>query len=164
MTTTGVIVAGIAAVEFFIGWNKVGEDGSPPYNMIWWNEQPLGIHEISARAVGLNGYRSADMVRIEIVSTVSDEIGETAGWDAPRVYPNPAGTDPSLYMYTSAPGKVEIILYDAAGRIAGRQVLASPARGYHAFELDTRGYASGVYFYRAATAAGIRTGRFVIIR
>jgi hypothetical protein len=164
LEATASSISGIAGVEFFIDWEPAGADMTPPYTLTWWSIEPLGTLEVAARAVDLDGYASSDMIRIEVVSTVSDEIMEPSGWDAPRVYPNPAGPYPNLYMYTPRPGPVEVAFFDAAGRETGRQSLLSPGRGYQAFELDMSVYAPGIYFFRAASGGGVRTGKFILMR
>jgi hypothetical protein len=155
--------AGIAKVEFFAGWQKIGEDLSPPWRMTW-DELPLGTHEVSARAFDTNGWAETAMVRVEVVSVTSTENGGLSSWDRPRVYPNPAGTSPSLYMNVPAPGPVEITLYDAAGRLTGKQSYRARSKGLQAIRLNVDGYGSGVYFFRAAAGDVAKSGKFILVR
>jgi hypothetical protein len=155
--------AGISKVEFFIDWARAGEDTEPPYELVI-DELPLGLHEIAVRALDGDGYAETALVRVEAVSVAASETAETGRWDKPRVYPNPAGSSPRLYLYTSAPGPVQLTLYDVAGRPAGRQRLYSPSRGFNILELDMKGYSSGVYFFTAVSGAGTASGKFILVR
>jgi hypothetical protein len=153
----------ITKVEFFVDWRKIGEDDTAPFELLW-DELSLGTHDIAVRACNTGGYGATDMIRVEVISTVSDELHDSGGWDRPRVYPNPAGTNPSLLLYTNAPGPVDMTLYDAAGRMAGRQILISASRGRQTLDLDMQGYPSGVYFFRAVSGNSVWNGKFILIR
>ena len=154
---------GISKVEFFADWIKIGEDTAAPFELTW-DELPLGPHEIIARATSIDGYAATDKIRIEVVSATSSETADLSSWDRPRVYPNPAGASPCIYMHIPAPGPLEILFFDAAGRKAGRQSIRSLPAGSHVLELDMRGYPSGVYFFRAVSGEHIQGGKFVLIR
>jgi hypothetical protein len=156
--------AGVSGVEFFIGWEKVCEDASPPYSMTWWDEQPLGVHAVAARAIGGDGFCATGMIRVEITSTSSDEALGLSGWDTPRVFPNPAGASPKILLHMPAPGAVEMTLYDVSGRERGKQLFHPPAGGLQALELDVSGYASGVYFFRAVSGKTVQRGKFILVR
>ena len=155
--------AGISKVEFFAGWIKIGEDTTAPFELTW-NELPLGIHDIAARAMDNNGYAVTDLISVEVVWVTSTEETDLNRWDRPRVYPNPTGASPHLYMHIPVPGPLEILLFDAAGRIAGRQNIRSLPSGSQVIEIDMRGYPSGVYFFRAVSGEYIQSGKFVLIR
>ena len=111
-----------------------------------------------------SNYGPDDKIRIEVVSATSSETADLSSWDRPRVYPNPAGASPCIYMHIPAPGPLEILFFDAAGRKAGRKSIRSLPAGSHVLELDMRGYPSGVYFFRAVSGEHIQGGKFVLIR
>jgi len=86
------------------------------------------------------------------------------------VTPNPMNPGGTLTFVTSAPGRVRIDLYDAAGRRV-RRLLDEPVLppGYHDVPVDARAdggapLASGIYYFRIEAAEGSRAGRIAVVR
>jgi hypothetical protein len=155
--------AGIAEVEFFADWRLIGEDDTPPYELLW-DELPLGTREIAARAKDGSGYAATDMIMIEIVSATYSEPAGISRRSDPYVYPNPSGGSPKLYMDIDLPGPLKISLFDAAGRLVGKRTGYFRSSGRYMLELETGSFPSGVYFFRASSGGGTRCGKFVLIR
>lgn len=80
-------------------------------------------------------------------------------------YPNPFN-DATLISYsTAAPGWVELVVYDAAGREIAIVVNGYQQAGQHTARLSAQGLPSGVYFSRLRTEAGrVQTRRMVMLR
>jgi len=83
-----------------------------------------------------------------------------------RVFPNPARGPAMIELSLPAAGRLQIELYDIAGR--RRAVVADEARaeaGVRRFALRAPDgpLAPGVYWYRASTASATRNGRFVVL-
>ena len=85
---------------------------------------------------------------------------------AAHVFPNPARGLAMLELSLPAAGRLQVELYDLAGR--RRAVIADEARA----EAGTRRFAlrapdgplaPGIYWYLASTAAGSRSGRFIVL-
>jgi hypothetical protein len=85
---------------------------------------------------------------------------------AAHVFPNPARGPAMLELSLPAAGRLQIELYDLAGR--RRAVIADEARaeaGIRRFALHAPDgpLVPGIYWYRASTASGSRSGRFVVV-
>jgi hypothetical protein len=100
-----------------------------------------------------------------ILNVLGRQIRESA-----HVHPNPMNPSGTLSVTTSSDGALDVRLYDVNGRLV--RVLAPstwvPA-GIHDVSVDGRdskgeSLASGIYFYRAKSAASVLTGRLTIAR
>jgi len=85
---------------------------------------------------------------------------------AAHVFPNPVRGPAMLELSLPAAGRLQIELYDLAGR--RRAVIADEARaeaGIRRFALHAPDgpLVPGIYWYRASTASGSRSGRFVVV-
>jgi len=84
-----------------------------------------------------------------------------------RAWPNPARDRATIRLEISRPGRVQVALYDVAGRVVSRVADAWSTAGSHAIALDlspggTR-LGAGVYFVRAEGPDGVRTARLAIV-
>lgn len=79
-------------------------------------------------------------------------------------YPNPFHPRTTIAFTLPRETHVRLRVYDARGAevavLADRRMTAGP----HRLELDGRGLASGVYFYRLTTAEDEKSGRMVLLR
>ena len=86
------------------------------------------------------------------------------------VAPNPLNPQATLRFFMSQPGSARVRLYDSSGRVVRTLMDQSDAAaGYHNLTIDGRTssggkLASGVYFYRVETVAGLVRGQFVIMK
>ena len=95
---------------------------------------------------------------------------ELDGNQSVSVSPNPLNPQATMSLYLAERGSMSVRLYDSSGRLV-RTVLYDPdaASGYHSLTLDGRTstgakMASGVYYYRVETRAGMTGGQFVIMK
>ena len=84
--------------------------------------------------------------------------------------PNPINPSGQFSFVTKVPGRIDLSIYDALGRLVRRVIDAEtmPA-GYHQILIDGRGdrgqrLSSGIYYYWMETAEGPARGRFAILR
>lgn len=75
-----------------------------------------------------------------------------------EVYPNPART--SVTLQAPAPGRVTVLLVDAAGRVVQQRTLTATADGRAALPLQ--GLQAGLYLYRAEQGGRTATGRLLV--
>ncbi len=154
---------GIDKVEFFLDQLKIGEDTISPWSFPV-ADLPLGTHTLTARAVDGSGFASADRIALIVNSTTADEASERV-WDSRAVIsPNPVNSSSLVHLYLTSPGRVEITIYDAAGRLKRRMVSGSLTEGRQTLTLDTRGFSAGVYFLRTSGAGWTGSGKFILLR
>ncbi|OZC01756.1 T9SS type A sorting domain-containing protein [Rubricoccus marinus] len=79
-----------------------------------------------------------------------------------RVSPNPASGAVRIALELGTPEAVAVTVYDARGREVYRE--ASGARGDHAWEVDTRAWAAGVYAVRAEVGGEVVSARLAVAR
>jgi photosystem II stability/assembly factor-like uncharacterized protein len=79
-------------------------------------------------------------------------------------YPNPF--NPSTMIEFSLPKNdlVELKVYDVAGRLVATVLDKQMEAGVHTVHYDAKGLASGIYFYRLRTSAGVQTKKMVLLR
>jgi hypothetical protein len=79
-------------------------------------------------------------------------------------YPNPF--NPSTMIKFSLPKNDHVVLnvYDVGGRLVGT-ILDKPMKaGDHTVHFEAKGFATGIYFYRLSTSAGVQTRKMVLLR
>lgn len=94
-----------------------------------------------------------------ILATLPESIGLSSA-------PNPFRSDTTIRYFTTAPGPVELAVYDAGGALVRRTVSVEAESGEGAFDWDGRDRAghtlpAGVYFARVTTAQGAASIRLV---
>jgi photosystem II stability/assembly factor-like uncharacterized protein len=79
-------------------------------------------------------------------------------------YPNPF--NPSTMIKFSLPKNdlVDLKVYDVAGRLVATVMNKQMEAGEHTIHYDAKGLASGIYFYRLSTSAGVQTRKMVLLR
>ncbi len=154
---------GVERVEFFVNGELAGTDAASPYEHVW-SGAPIGVHRITARAVGADGAASSSAVTIEVSSTAGVFPGRSSLGAPPRVFPNPSGGRSTIFFDLPEPRAVEIGLYDVLGRRIDTVFRGSLAGGAHSLPLDARAFPSGVYFYLLASGFESRGGKITIAR
>ncbi|WP_143536916.1 T9SS type A sorting domain-containing protein [Rubricoccus marinus] len=91
------------------------------------------------------------------------EAAPEASGAALEVSPNPASGAVRIALDLGAPEDETVTVYDARGRAVWASG-AGPARGGHAWEVDTSGWATGVYVVRAETEDGAVSVRLTVAR
>jgi hypothetical protein len=81
-----------------------------------------------------------------------------------RAYPNPFASAARLEFTLSSEQTVRIEVYDVAGRRVRTVLEGRRPAGVHAFTLDGRGLASGVYFVKASTPSASRVQKVILAR
>lgn len=78
--------------------------------------------------------------------------------------PNPF--NPSTMIKFSIPSNDHVVLnvYDVGGRLVETILDKQMDAGDHIVHFEATGYASGVYFYRLSTSAGVQTRKMVLLR
>ena len=88
----------------------------------------------------------------------------------PKVYglsqnfPNPCGNNVVINYQIPHKGKVSLRVYDVSGRLTDVLIDGVVEPGYHSFRLDTKGYASGVYFYRLVGGGKTFTRKMIVVK
>jgi hypothetical protein len=117
--------------------------------------------EVTGSLVTGEGLKGTDRIRV---------IAPDDAFPSAFVAPNPLNPAGVLTFRTATAGRVTVTMFDLHGRLvrtlAGIPLL--PA-GVHELRFDGRGdggraLASGVYFYRIETAAGLQTGRLAVLK
>lgn len=79
-------------------------------------------------------------------------------------HPNPAGRATEFRFRIEGGGPVRLRVFDLRGRLVGTLLDGRLAAGDHTVALDTRPLASGVYFARLETAAGMVSRRVTVLK
>ena len=77
-------------------------------------------------------------------------------------YPNPFNPTTIIRYQLSTNGRVRLVVFDASGQTVSTLVNREQSSGSHTAAFDSRGFSSGVYFYRLTVNGG--SGRFEKIR
>ncbi|MBN2071182.1 MAG: alkaline phosphatase family protein [Candidatus Krumholzibacteriota bacterium] len=157
------VSGGIAKVEFFANWEKLGEDLSFPYRFEW-NGVPLGEYRITARAVKENGIASSNGIRIEVFDPYTGDDSDPLPKAPVAVYPNPFRSLARIEYTIESPAVVSLSVYDLAGRRVRYHSLGPRGKGRHSAFFNASTLGPGVYFFRLKIGAGVETGKLMIIR
>ena len=79
-------------------------------------------------------------------------------------YPNPCENQTIIYYQIPRKGRVSLSVYDVTGRLVDILVNGEVDPGYHSMRLDTKGYASGVYFYRLSAGGRTFTEKMIVVK
>ncbi|WP_143536712.1 T9SS type A sorting domain-containing protein [Rubricoccus marinus] len=99
---------------------------------------------------------------VPVVAVAGEPPPREASGARLRVSPNPASGAVRIALEVSTPEAATVTVYDARGREVHRE--ASGARGDHAWEVDTRAWAAGVYTVRAEVGGEVLRARFTVAR
>jgi len=100
------------------------------------------------------------------------QIGEAVVLPVREVFavsPNPMNNQALIEYSLTSPGKVDLSVYDVAGRLVRRVVDAAQPAGAHKVTWDGcdqagRRVSSGIYFVRLTSPAKVKTARLVVVR
>jgi len=79
-------------------------------------------------------------------------------------YPNPCGKRVVINYQIPRKGEVSLRVYDVSGRLTDVLIDGVVEPGYHSLRLDTKGYASGVYFYRLVAGDKTFTRKMIVVK
>jgi hypothetical protein len=154
---------GIDYVEFFVNGELAATDDASPYDYVL-SGAPFGAYRVTARAVCVDGVAAASSIAFEISSATDVPAEHFSAVMPPCAYPNPASGLSTISFELSAPGTVEITLYDVLGRRVDT-VWRGPLReGMHAFPFDAEAHPPGMYLYRIVAGEEMRSGKVMIVR
>jgi hypothetical protein len=127
--------------------------GIPPYTYLW--ETGATTDSIGGLAAGFYTVTVTDAAgctktdSVQVLNRVSiEEIGLTRL----NVYPNPTSGALSIELGLQTPGRVEMALFDVAGKVCWEKQVAYMAAGKH--EADLSRMPAGVYMLRVRTLLG----------
>jgi|GEM_PF-2393684 len=104
---------------------------------------------------------------------------ETSGWDEEEsssfdlspltfdllpCYPNPFNASTTIPFTISAPGEVNLVVYDALGREIQALGIGHWASGNHSVVWNAGGYASGVYMVRLSNGESSQTMKLMLVK
>jgi carboxypeptidase T len=180
-------VTDIATGEPIVAEVKVIENSSeqllprttdPVYGRYWRMLTPE-TYTVEFSADGYLGYTVPVVVGDRAALTVLDAalwpessgVEDGAISEAPivRVHPNPCRGSATVSFAAPAGEKAVVDIYSIAGRLVGRSDVTVPATGYGSIAWDGHDLAgvpvaSGVYFARLATPAGVDRAKMVYMR
>ncbi|MCK4395116.1 T9SS type A sorting domain-containing protein, partial [candidate division WOR-3 bacterium] len=79
-------------------------------------------------------------------------------------YPNPCCNMAVINYQIPRKGEVSLRVYDISGRLTDVLIDGVLEPGYHSLRLDTKGYASGVYFYRLIAEGKTFTRKMIVVK
>jgi len=79
-------------------------------------------------------------------------------------YPNPFNPTTSINYGLQNDGHVEIMIYDAAGRLVKELVNQNQTAGYHSITWNASAQASGMYFAKMVAGDVIQTQKLVLMK
>jgi len=166
---------GSAGAEFYT--LQVSE--TPNFSTLIVNEESLSetffdVNELSNNATyywrtsAVNDLGASDWSEIwsftTVLTDVSGEEGVPATIELSQNYPNPL--NPSTLIRYGLPQRshVKLELFNPLGQRVAILVDAEKEAGYHYAVLESRGLASGLYFYRFQAGNFVETKKLVILR
>lgn len=81
-----------------------------------------------------------------------------------KPYPNPFNPSTTIAFSLKAPSQVKIAVYSINGQKIADLTNKTLGAGRHSVVFDGSKYASGVYFYRFESNAGIKTGKMLLVK
>jgi hypothetical protein len=154
---------GIAKVEFFANWVKLGEDETAPYSFDW-EGVPAGVYTMTARAVGDDGWAAADGITVEITAPTSSNAEPGRGGIEHHIYPNPLSGSARLEYILPDAERVAMSVYDISGKRIKTVFSGWRGGGVHTAHLSSSDLAPGVYLYRLAAGSVVETGKLMVLR
>jgi Secretion system C-terminal sorting domain/Leucine rich repeat len=78
-------------------------------------------------------------------------------------YPNPIHSQTNIDFVLPHEGQVSLRVFDVRGQEVAEIVTGSLGAGRHSFQWDTRGKASGIYFYRLTTSGTTLSKKLIVV-
>ncbi len=105
-------------------------------------------------------------ISVYLLTGISEEVEYILPSDyyLTNAYPNPLKSQTVISYQIPYKSKVCLSMYDASGRLMDVLVDGVVEPGYHSLQLDTKDYASGVYFYRLVTRGKILTRKMIVVK
>jgi hypothetical protein len=79
-------------------------------------------------------------------------------------YPNPVSNGAMISYQLPRKSEVSLCVYDVSGRLVDILVDGVIEAGYHSLRLDTKPYASGIYFYRLTAGSETFTRKLIVVK
>ena len=130
--------------------NAEGFDGTSTIefkDIILADSNGKGI-EVEAQAYDVNFSNAALPVRTELTGS----------------YPNPFNPTTAINYGLQNDGYVEIMVYDASGRLVKELVSQHQAAGYHSINWNASSQASGMYFAKMVAGDVVQTQKLVLLK
>jgi len=143
-------------------------------NGVWYSETPLlGVRRSHAADISSSGvifvaggYSSTLLGTSEMATALPGvaEPGPSSGLPLglTTVWPNPAKGQVVVSYALNAAGRANLVLYDAAGRVARRLVESEQAAGDHRLNATVAGLARGVYLLKLKSSGASATAKLVV--
>lgn len=80
------------------------------------------------------------------------------------IYPNPAVATANLAFSLTEDSKVQVLVYDAMGRLVATVANTSMQKGQHTVAINTAAFASGLYNVKIQTEQGAQTERLTVVK
>jgi hypothetical protein len=80
-----------------------------------------------------------------------------------RIYPNPASSHANIEFETFSAAPVKVELFDLHGRLL-ESIKESPDSGTNQIEINVKNIASGSYYIKLYSDAGVKTGKLLVIK
>lgn len=100
--------------------------------------------------------------RFDTVTAIEDPI--SLPYSLGQNYPNPFNPTTTIQFSLPALDRVTLNVYDVSGRLVATVLDRTMEAGPHVVRFDASGLASGVYFYRLETNAGVETKKMVLLQ
>jgi hypothetical protein len=135
-------------------------DTSPPLSALYYIVTSYDVH---------NNQSAPSNEAAVAAATGVDNMPPITGLMVLQNKPNPFADQTSFELGLPANSRVDVEVFDVAGRRVARRQLDTSLSGWHNVVLDARDdaghpLASGVYFYRVHAAGEVRTRKLIITR
>lgn len=104
-------------------------------------------------------------VEIAVLVGTSEKVDQTPGdYYLAQNYPNPFNPSTSIEYGISAPGDVQLTIFDMAGREVSRLVTGNHNAGIYRVQFDGSSLATGVYLYRLEMSGFTSMRKMVLVK
>ncbi len=137
----------------------------PDLNRCWYAARVVAVKRAYSLTVDEREYAALQGVLMGCGSPVFAESGELPGAVALlQNYPNPFNPATEIEYELSAPERVRLEVFDAAGRSTGVLVNGMRPAGRHSVRFDASGLPSGLYAYRMQAGTETRVRKMILVR
>jgi len=110
------------------------------------------------------GIEGVDCVALKGQPTLQLTEPDVRGVELMGAAPNPFNPVTTIHYYLPNEVKVDLLVYDVAGRLVERLVSQVEGRGDHAVQWNARDAASGVYFYKLVAGDFVETRKMLLLK
>jgi hypothetical protein len=101
-------------------------------------------------------------VVVDIIKQSTVSVNEVdAGSFSIIAYPNPCAETITIYGFSNTPGKINMKIFDATGRMISEISTEQKSSGSFEFPVSMIKQATGVYYYQLTSDEGIQTGKII---